>query len=63
MFYFGYDALGSQVAVLNTSGSVVGSQLYSPYGSKRYSNGMLPTSIGFTGQRADSVTGVGSVRH
>ena len=27
LYYFGYDALGSQVAVLNTTGSVIGSQL------------------------------------
>lgn len=44
--------------VLNSSGSVVGSQLYGPYGNQRYSAGTLPTSIGFTGQRTDSVTGL-----
>jgi RHS repeat-associated protein len=58
LYYFGYDALGSQVVVLNNSGSIVGSQLYGPYGSSRYSNGTLPTSIGFTGQQFDSVTGL-----
>src|SRR5579883_2314857 len=58
LYYFGYDALGSQVAVLNASGNLVGSQLYGPYGNSRYSNGTLPTSIGFTGQRSDSVTGL-----
>ena len=58
-FYsFGYDALGSQVAVLNSTGSLVGAQLYGPYGLSRYNTGTLPTSIGFTGQRADSVTGL-----
>ena len=57
-YYFGYDALGSQVAVLDSNGSLVGAQLYSPYGSSRYSTGTLPTSIGFTGQLADSVTGL-----
>ncbi|HEU5378291.1 MAG TPA: RHS repeat-associated core domain-containing protein [Ktedonobacteraceae bacterium] len=57
-FSFGYDALGSQVVVLNASGNVVGSQLYGPYGNQRYSTGTLPTSIGFAGQRADSVTGL-----
>ncbi len=55
---FGYDALGSQVAVLNATGSLVGAQLYGPYGLSRYNTGTLPTSIGFTGQRADSVTGL-----
>ncbi len=58
LYSFGYDALGSQVVVLNSSGNLVGSQLYGPYGNSRYSNGTLPTSIGFTGQRADSVTGL-----
>jgi len=56
--YFGYDALGSQVVVLNNSGNIIGSQLYGPYGDPRYSTGTLPTSIGFTGQQADSVTGL-----
>ena len=35
-----------------------GELLYGPYGNQRYSSGTLPTSIGFTGQRADSVTGL-----
>ncbi len=57
--YFGYDALGSQVVVLSGSnGAVIGSQLYGPYGSSRYNAGTLPTSISFTGQRTDSVTGL-----
>jgi RHS repeat-associated protein len=56
--YFGYDALGSQVVVLNNSGNIIGSQLYGPYGNSRYSSGTLPTSIGFTGQHVDSVTGL-----
>ena len=58
-YYFGYDALGSQVAVLNATGSLVGAQLYGPYGASRYSTGTVPTSIGFTGQRADQCDGVG----
>ncbi len=57
-YYFGYDALGSQVAVLNATGSLVGAQLYGPYGASRYNTGTIPTSIGFTGQQADSVTGL-----
>ncbi len=56
--YFGYDALGSQVVVLNSSGTIIGSHLYGPYGNPRYSTGTLPTSIGFTGQQTDSVTGL-----
>jgi RHS repeat-associated protein len=57
-FYFGYDALGSQVLALNASGVIVGSQLYGPYGASRYTNGSLPTTIGFTGQHADTVSGL-----
>jgi RHS repeat-associated protein len=57
-YYFGYDALGSQVAVLNATGSLVGAQLYGPYGASRYTTGTIPTSIGFTGQQSDSVTGL-----
>ncbi len=56
--YFGYDALGSQVVVLNNSGALIGSQLYGPYGNLCSSSGTLPTSIGFTGQQTDSVTGL-----
>jgi RHS repeat-associated protein len=32
--------------------------LYGPYGNPRASSGALPTSIGFTGQQTDSVTGL-----
>ena len=46
------------MVVLNSSGNLVGSQLYGPYGNSRSSNGTLPTSIGFTGQQAESVTGL-----
>ncbi len=38
--------------------TLIGSQLYGPYGNSRYSAGTLPTSIGFTGQQTDSVTGL-----
>jgi RHS repeat-associated protein len=48
----------AQVVVLNTSGALIGSQLYGPYGNSRSSSGTLPTSIGFTGQQTDSVTGL-----
>jgi YD repeat-containing protein len=41
-YYFGYDALGSQVAVLNATGSLVGAQLYGPYGASRYTTGTIP---------------------
>ncbi|MGH2510430.1 MAG: RHS repeat-associated core domain-containing protein [Ktedonobacteraceae bacterium] len=48
----------AKVIALNSSGTIIGSQLYGPYGNQRYSTGTLPTSIGFTSQRADSVTGL-----
>jgi RHS repeat-associated protein len=48
----------AQVVVLNTSGALIGSQLSGPYGNSRYSSDTLPTSIGFTGQQTDSVTGL-----
>jgi RHS repeat-associated protein len=32
--------------------------LYGPYGTGRYSSGTMPGSYGFTGQRADSATGL-----
>lgn len=57
-YYFGYDILSSRVLVLNSSGGVAGEQLFGPYGNQRYIHGILPTSIGFTGQRSDSVTGL-----
>jgi len=43
---------------LNSNGNLISSQLYGPYGNSRYSSGTLPTSIGFTGQQSDSVTGL-----
>jgi RHS repeat-associated protein len=43
---------------LNSSGTPTASQLYAPYGGIRYSNGAMPTDYGFTGQRADSATGL-----
>jgi len=51
------DGLGSVSEAVNTSdGSVTATQLYGPYGGVRYQNGVLPTSKGFTGQRADAST-------
>ncbi len=44
--------------MLDQSGNISGQQLYGPYGNSRYNTGALPTSIGFTGQHADSVTGL-----
>ena len=40
------------------SASVVGNQLYDPYGNSRYQSGSMVTSKGFTGQYNDSLTGL-----
>src|SRR6266545_3587614 len=56
--YLASDGLGSANVVLNSSGSASASTLYAPYGSARYSSGTMPTDYGFTGQHADSITGL-----
>ncbi len=56
--YLASDLLGSATVALNSSGTPTASQLYAPYGGTRYSNGTMPTDYGFTGQRADSATGL-----
>jgi RHS repeat-associated protein len=55
------DMLGSVLATItNTvnSASVVGNQLYDPYGNNRDQAGSMATSKGFTGQYNDSLTGL-----
>ncbi len=55
------DTLGSVLATItNTvnSASVVGNQLYDPYGTSRYQAGSMATSKGFTGQYNDNLTGL-----
>ncbi len=52
------DGLGSVSAAVNTSESVTVSQLYDPYGNVRYESGTLPMSKGYTGQQADTLTGL-----
>src|SRR6185437_15023083 len=56
--YLASDLLGSATVALDGSGIPTASQLYAPYGTTRYSNGVMPTDYGFTGQRADSATGL-----
>ncbi|MGE5335682.1 MAG: RHS repeat-associated core domain-containing protein, partial [Nitrososphaerota archaeon] len=56
--YLGSDVLGSATVALDASGNTQASQLFAPYGAGRYSSGVMPTSYGFTGQRADAVTGL-----
>jgi RHS repeat-associated protein len=43
---------------LNASGAATASQLLAPYGGSRYSSGTMPTDYGFTGQHADSTSGL-----
>jgi len=56
--YLASDGLGSANVTLNASGNATASVLYAPYGSSRYSSGSMPTDYGFTGQHADSNTGL-----
>jgi RHS repeat-associated protein len=52
------DALGSSTVALTSSGSMQAVQLFAPYGTVRYSQGSMPTTYNFTGQRLDSQTGL-----
>ncbi len=54
--YLASDGLGSVSVAVDGSGNVVASQLFGPYGAARYASGTMPTSKGFTGQRADATT-------
>ncbi|HXM54004.1 MAG TPA: RHS repeat-associated core domain-containing protein [Candidatus Dormibacteraeota bacterium] len=56
--YLAADGLGSADVTLSASGSPTASMLYAPYGGVRYSSGTMPTTYGFTGQRADSASGL-----
>src|SRR5439155_7249018 len=52
------DGLTSMTVALSSSGSTQAVQLFAPYGSVRYSQGSMPTTYNFTGQRLDSQTGL-----
>src|SRR5260370_41362971 len=52
------DALGSSTVALDSTGATQAVQLFAPYGSARYSQGTIPTTYNFTGQRLDSQTGL-----
>ncbi len=52
--YLASDGLGSLQVTLNSSGSATALQLHAAYGAVRYTNGVFPTSKGFTGQRSDA---------
>src|SRR6266568_3324546 len=52
------DVLGSSTIALTSSGSTQAVQLFAPYGAVRYSQGTMPTTYNFTGQRLDRQTGL-----
>jgi RHS repeat-associated protein len=55
------DLLGSVVSTISntaSSASVLGNQLYGPYGNQRYAKGSIGTAKGFTGQYSDQLTGL-----
>jgi RHS repeat-associated protein len=56
--YLATDGLGSADVTLDANGNVTASTLYAPYGSARYAIGIASTDYGFTGQHADTVTGL-----
>jgi RHS repeat-associated protein len=56
--YLALDSLGSANVTLDASGNVVAQLLYAPYGAARFSSGTMPTDRGFTGQIADSTSGL-----
>ena len=56
--YLAADGLGSTTVALDAGGSPQATTLYAPYGTARYASGTMPTSYGFTGQRADAATGL-----
>lgn len=56
--YLPADGLGSAIVSLTSEGNLAASILYAPYGSVRYTSGTMPTDRGFTGQIADSTSGL-----
>jgi len=55
------DALGSVLSTISAtpgSAAVQGNQVYGPYGTSRYQQGQMNTTLGFTGQYNDSLTGL-----
>ena len=56
--YLASDALGTVNVAVKASDSSTSATLFAPYGAARYSSGSMPTDYGFTGQHADSSTGL-----
>jgi RHS repeat-associated protein len=55
------DTLGSVLASMSStagSASLLGNQMFGPYGKQRYSKGTIPTTKGYTGQYGDALTGL-----
>ena len=56
--YLASDGLGSANVAIKAADSSTSAALFAPYGSVRYTSGTIPTDYGFTGQHADSATGL-----
>jgi RHS repeat-associated protein len=57
VYYFLHDQLGSTRALTNSSGTVVATFTYDPYGNLLGSSGSVSTPIGFAGAYTDVETG------
>jgi RHS repeat-associated protein len=58
LYYLSGNHLGSTSAIFNDSGARIGEMRYRPYGEIRYTSGVSPTARQFTGQYADTSTGL-----
>jgi RHS repeat-associated protein len=56
-YWFVHDQVGSTLALLSATGTVVGSYSYTPYGVATFS-GTVTTPLQYTGQYTDSVSGL-----
>jgi RHS repeat-associated protein len=54
LYYLRSDHLGSTSVTMDASGTKIGEMRYKPYGEIRYTWGISPTDISYTGQRLDS---------
>jgi RHS repeat-associated protein len=58
LYYLASDGLGSINLAVDGAGNTVSQQLFGPWGTTRYTSGTMPTTYAFTGQRADSASGL-----
>ena len=56
--YLAQDALGSTRLITDSSGTVVGTTSYSPYGQVTAQSGTVTTPFGYAGQYTDATTGL-----